>query len=800
MKKFPYKVIIRHQYSAGTYKNRHLNVKNRKRITIRTYLFNLMTSFYSTSVFRLTLLLVLMVMFGKTSFARHIVGGEIFYECLGPGSSMNTRNYRLTMKIYRDCEGGGADFDNPAEIGIYSYIGGVYSFVKQIDVVHGGVTNLMTSENPCLILPPNVCVEETSYIINLINMPIIQGSYIASWQRCCRNNSINNIIAPHNTGATYTIEITEEAQRTCNNGPRFDEFPPIGICVNDPINFDHSATDKEGDEIIYEFCAPLKGGGPLGVNDPNEQDLCDGITPLPQNCLPPYEEVDFFLPNYSSINPLGVSSSLSINPLTGYITGTPNLTGQFVVGVCVKEYRNGILLSILRRDFQFNVVNCQSAVTAEIQADAVVNGKEFILNSCGNNTVTFINESQVEEFIQSYRWTFDINGTTQQATTRHATFTFPGVGNYTGRMIINEGQQCGDTAFISVNVFPTMQTDFEFDYDTCVGGPVSFTDLSSTEADDITDWDWDFGDQQTSTSRNPSHLYQIPGLHPVTLIATDNNECRDTMTKQLSYFPVPPLIIIKPTKYIACVPEIITFTNLSVPIDETYDINWEFGDGNSGHEISPSHEYTEEGVYTVRVDITSPIGCFTSETFPNLITMEASPTADFEIDPKVINSLNPTARFTDLSSGGATGWFWDFGGEGRSFIQHPTYTFRDTGMYDIMQVVFHPNGCTDTLIKTIDLESVVQFFLPNAFTPNFDGKNEVYKPGGLSLGVKYYSLTIWSRWGEELFSTSDPEEGWNGRKFNTGQEMPVGVYLCVLQYHDARNRVHELREFVTLVR
>ena len=117
-----------------------------------------------------------------------------------------------------------------------------------------------------------------------------------------------------------------------------------------------------------------------------------------------------------------------------------------------------------------------------------------------------------------------------------------------------------------------------------------------------------------------------------------------------------------------------------------------------------------------------------------------------------------------------------------------------------MQVVFHPNGCTDTMIQTIDLESVVQFFLPNAFTPNFDGKNEVYKPGGLSAGIKYYSLTIWSRWGEQLFATSDPDEGWNGRKHNTGQEMPVGVYLCVLEYHDARRRVHELREFVTLLR
>ncbi|HUR30781.1 MAG TPA: hypothetical protein VMZ69_05075, partial [Saprospiraceae bacterium] len=138
---------------------------------------------------------------GEEIYARHIVGGEIYYECMGVGTAQNSRNYRLTMKIYRDCAGNGAEFDDPAEIGIYSFINGKYAFVKAIDATHGLIKNIEANENPCLILPPNVCVEETSYIINLNNMPIIAGSYIASWQRCCRNNTINNIIAPNNTGA-----------------------------------------------------------------------------------------------------------------------------------------------------------------------------------------------------------------------------------------------------------------------------------------------------------------------------------------------------------------------------------------------------------------------------------------------------------------------------------------------------------------------------------------------------------------------------------------------------------------------
>ncbi len=748
---------------------------------------------------RLLMSLLILLSVAEWSYGRHIVGGEIFYNCMGNGSIADTRNYRMTMKIYRDCASGGADFDNPARIGVYSHINGVYTFVRDLRVNHGFVTGLEAQENPCLILPPNVCVEETSYIINLNNLPLIQGSYIVSWQRCCRNNTITNINNPNDTGATFTIEVTEEAQRTCNNGPQFNSFPPIGICVNDPLNFDHSATDTEGDQITYEFCAPLRGGGPLGVDNPAQQELCDGITPNPKNCLPPYLDVQFKVPNYTPTSPLGTVSPIFINPITGLITGTPGLTGQFVVGICVKEYRNGILLSVLRRDFQFNVLNCSSAVTADIKADAVVGGQEFILNSCGNNTVTFKNESQIEKYIKTYRWIFDVNGNTLESTDRDATFTFPGIGNYKGMMIVNEGEQCGDTAFINLNVFPSIHADFEFDYDTCIGGPVSFKDKSVTNAQNITQWDWDFGDATASQVRNPNHLYQSPGLHPVELIVEDNNECKDTATNVVSYFPVPPLLIIKPSKYSACVPEKIKFTNLSVPIDNTYKIRWEFGDGGVSDQISPTHEYTEAGNYTVHLEITSPIGCYTEETFPNLITMEASPEAGFSYTPDVINSIQSTATFTDLSTGG-TGWYWDFGGEARSFIRNPTYTFQDTGRHDVMQIVFHPNGCTDTLIQTIDIEPVVQFFLPNAFTPNYDGKNETYKPKGLAEGVSFYNLGIWTRWGEKVFETANPDEGWNGRKNNAGQDLPVGVYLCVLQYRDARNRPVELREFVTLVR
>ncbi|HRF37955.1 MAG TPA: PKD domain-containing protein, partial [Saprospiraceae bacterium] len=218
---------------------------------------------------------------------------------------------------------------------------------------------------------------------------------------------------------------------------------------------------------------------------------------------------------------------------------------------------------------------------------------------------------------------------------------------------------CGDTARVTINVFPSISADFSFAYDTCVAGPVQFTDLSMSGSGNIVAWDWQFGDGQRSSARNPAHTYRIPGNIPVTLTVTDVNGCQASITKVVPYFPVPSLIVIAPSSFTGCPAEIF-FDNLSFPIDETYDILWEFGDGATGTAISPTHTYTETGVYTVSVRIISPIGCQTDTVFNSLIRVLPSPVAGFEYTPDDPTSINNTVIFSDRSEG-ANRWFWDFG-------------------------------------------------------------------------------------------------------------------------------------------
>lgn len=734
----------------------------------------------------------------ELALARHIIGGEITYEFLSEVSPGRNR-YRFTMKIYRDCFGGGAGFDDPAEMAIYRGTYTVNVLHESFRIFDPVVTKIVPVPPPCVSSLPNVCVEQGVYTFERTLDVLLDQSYFIVYQRCCRNQTINNIVSPGDIGATYMVELTPDAQQLKNSSPTFKSFPPVIICKDIPLSFDHSAIDKDGDLIFYRFCSPLAGGGPIltppGVND------CEGAIPTPP-CAPPFDNVPFIAPTYSPGNPMGGNPQITINDLTGLMTGTPDKLGQFVVGVCIEEYRGATLLSTVRRDFQFNVAECSPTVLANIKSDTVVGPQRFVLRSCGENTVTFTNLSVQQSNIFQYEWRFDLKGTTYSNTnTWNATVTFPDTGAYTGALYLNPGQPCADTAFIAVNIFPEINADFSFEYDTCVAGPVDFTDLSSGDGV-INRWNWTFGVPNGSSNvQNPSFNYPYPGSHPVQLRVFDRNNCSDVATKIVNWFPVPPLIIIQPSKFLGCSPAEIFFNNLSEPIDSTYTIVWDFGDGKiESGVISPTHRYEEPGTYTVSVAITSPIGCYTTDTFPKLIRVEPSPTADFIFTPdSLLSTFNNTVQFTDLSTG-ANRWHWEFDKYGTTTQRNPTFTFPDTGLMKVTLVATHPQGCKDSISKYLDFVPVIYWHMPNAFTPNGDGQNDGFLGKGFLEGISDFNMTIWNRWGELVYESNDPSDEWNGRQMNTGGMSPDGVYVYLVTFTGPRGQPYQLKGYATLLR
>jgi gliding motility-associated-like protein len=740
------------------------------------------------------------------SYAAHIIGGDVVYKCLRQDTTRKTTTFEISFTMYRDSRGNGANFDSPAEFGVFRTTGGGYFFDKSITSNPTGI-EAVTYSNPCIIVPPNIGVEKANYTFN-VEIPWSNATYMIVYQRCCRNGTISNILRPGSTGAAFYVEISPEATRSCNNSPNFKNFPPIVICNGEPLKFDHSARDAEGDQLVYEFCNPLTAGGTDGENggDPRS---CTGVRPNPLNCTPPFAEVSFLVPNYTAAAPMAGNPTVSIDPASGLITGVPNINGQFVVGVCVKEYRNGRLLGTTRRDFQFNVTQCQIAVDARInfEKSKVLGGyiethqvgNTFNFKSCGSNTIPFVNRSIEEKNIKGYKWKIINGNKVDSFSTKDLDYNFKSFGVYKGFMIVNPDlSDCTDTAYINMEILPPINADFSYKYDTCIAGPIALTDLSKSGAGPILKWKWRFG-RDSSIRQNLSYEYKTPGTKPVSLTVTDQNACTSMITKNILYQPVPSLVVVDPSVFTGCVPQTVKFNNLSFPIDSTYKIEWKFGEGGTSNKISPTHIYTKTGVFNVDLNITSPIGCTTSKSFSGYITILDKPDANFTYSPDVFTEVNRTGKFVSGSIG-AQNLIWNFGGAGTDFQTEPTFTFPDTGLYKVVLLAIHENGCTDTATALIDVMPLVNLSLPTAFTPNNDGLNDSYKALVGNSGIANFELSIYNRWGENIFRTDRVEESWNGLYQNTGAQVPQGVYVYLVKYITSRGESKELRGSITLLR
>ncbi len=421
---------------------------------------------------RLLLLGLILIFLVQELRATHIIGGEINYRCLGDST------YEISLVVYRDCFYGVPYFDNPASIGFFDsdneLIREVGNNGQLLMFVRNDDTLSPILDDRCFVIPPDVCVHTTTYR-DTITLPFREGGYFLSYQRCCRNETIVNIVDPDDAGASFTARISEEALRECNNSAVFNEWPPIYICANSPINFDHSATDIDGDSLVYKLCEPLAGVFP---GNPRPQP--------PNN--PPYDPVVWNEPLFTFDNKLGGTDPLTIDPNTGLITGTPTIIGQFVVGVCVEEYRDGVLISTTNRDFQYNVGLCQASTAAFFSA-------EFY---CDQLEVSFENLS--ERSLGSIWYFGGIDNPIDSSTAFEPTFTFPDFGTYDVTLVsVGNTPDCNDTITQSLTLLDIqLEVDIDVERGEC-SDTLDLKFIANVLSDSLDDfsylWELNWGNQ-----------------------------------------------------------------------------------------------------------------------------------------------------------------------------------------------------------------------------------------------------------------------------------------------------------------
>lgn len=707
--------------------------------------------------------------------AAHLVGGEITYECLG-----NDR-YRITLRIYRDCNSQGAQFDQFAAVTIFDSNGNIE---QNLDVGHGPIRRLpATINNPCLQSPPNVCTEYTDYVTT-VTLPPQAGGYTITHQRCCRNNTIDNIPNPGDWGNTYTVSIP--SNDNCNSTPTFNTEPPIVMCLNDPLVIDSSVSEPDGDSVYYELCTPLHGGG---TDQPPSGSDCP-TCPAPDPAVaPPYTNVPFIAPR-TPANPIPSNPTVTINPNTGLITGTPTQLGQFVFAICVQEYRNGQLLSTIRRDYQFNVTNCQSNVRSgiELQDSASI---------CVGTTVLF--EEDALNAVK-YFWDFgDPNSTTDTSIVQNPVYTYADTGTYIITLIVNKGFPCADTATTVYQVNYPVSFTFNEGGSACLDDQ-NFRIAANGNFSSNATFNWTFPPEaniQTHNTANPPPLeFTDPGTYYVELTVSDFG-CTTTIGDSIAIGLRPEFSAVVPDQF-QCEPYSLNLRHTANAV-ESVTFEWDFGDGNTSSSPDPQYVYTQPGTYTGYLLMYTTRGCIDSARYEFTVTIYPSPRFVVDIDPEKTDIFSPQVRVM-VSGIDPDEEFVVRMGDGATYNNRLNvfHKYSDTGTYIITVGAVNNFGCVTEIEIPFRVAPIPLIYTPSAFSPNGDGMNDLFR--SFSSGYKQFRFEIFDRWGNLVFQSFDAEEWWDGTDMNTGRDVQVGTYVWVVKFLSTEGEFLERKGTVTLMR
>lgn len=472
---------------------------------------------------RFRLLFLFLILGTFSSEAAHLKGGWIQYSYLGPGATPSTSRYQIIVRQYMDCNSTASQRDGQVFLGVFNSRTG--ERIRTETIPKSAEETLdKNSFSPCLNSPPRVCFLILRYDL-VIDLPDNPDGYSLTVQRCCRITGIVNVSGNSgNIGVSYTNTIPGVINGTDyskNSSPVFAQKDTAIVCFNSPFTFDFSATDADGDQIIYSFCSGSIGGG-SGSPIPNPP------------TAPPYASVPYN-PSYPGNSPLGLA--VTIDPNTGIIRGTaPGVTGQFVVAVCANEYRNGVLIGSTKKEIHITVAGC-SISAAELKPNYI---------TCNGTTLSFQNESS-NSSITSYFWDFGvagINSDTSSSPTPTYDFLNSGrdSGTFTVKLVVATSGGCKDSATTIVKVYPDLRVNFNA-AGNCFLNPYTFQDVSTNKYGSIVERRWNFGDNSstldTASAKDTAWTYTNSGTVQVKLYVKNSFGCADSVTKTLTILDKP---------------------------------------------------------------------------------------------------------------------------------------------------------------------------------------------------------------------------------------------------------------------
>jgi PKD repeat protein len=415
----------------------------------------------------------------------------------------------------------------------------------------------------------------------------------------------------------------------------------------------------------------------------------------------------------SFTQPITISPSLAPQisaQITDNCLSTPiNFSGQQLSGIITSwnwDFGDGLGTSSLQNDtytyatagsyqVRLSVTDangCNNLLidSVTVYEEPIPNFSTPVGNLCMNNPITFTNTSTGASG-PVVLWTWDFNGE-GNSTERDPTFTFLTPGSKT-ITLTSSIPGCANVTQQTITIEEAPSTAFAAN-DVCNGQTTTFTDL--TTGNNLTTWNWDFGDGTISTTPSPTHNYTNPGKYVVTLVVGNTLGCSTTKIDTVFNHALP---VVNFTNDLPCSTSPIQFSDQSTVQDANIVAwEWDFGDGNTSTDRNPQHTYGQTGDFTVQLKAFSQFGCIDSVV--SVISVIQGPVADFSWDRGCVGEPTSFMDLTNSFGQPITSWTWLI--DNQVFNQqNPQYSFTSSGTYSIVLSVSTSNLCAQTVGKDI---------------------------------------------------------------------------------------------------
>jgi gliding motility-associated-like protein len=409
---------------------------------------------------------------------------------------------------------------------------------------------------------------------------------------------------------------------------------------------------------------------------------------------------------------------------------------------------------------------------------------------CEGNPITFNSTSTISDnSTLAFLWDLGDGSTNTSAT---FTYQYATYGLYPARLYATSINGCIDSILQGVNVYalPDAQMDLKY---SCENVQAILSDASTVPQGMITNWAWSLGDNSSSTSQNPIHTYTQDGNYNITLLVSTDHGCPDSTTGILRIVPSPTVNFLTED---ACLGYSVDFTDQSAPSTGPIEqYLWSFGDGNTSTDQNPTHIYMTPGFFQVALTATSDSGCITTLSIPNALEIYAPPVPNFSSNASQANDIVPLVDFLNLSST-AVFYYWEFGDGDTSTFYSPSHQYDSVGKYDVQLMAVDQRGCVDSITIPIEIKPTSNVYIPNAFTPNGDTRNDVFRV--YTHNIAKMQVSIYDRWGIKIVEWSDMNLGWDGRV--SGSPAQADTYVYRVETKDVNNKEEVFVGHVSLVR